>query len=161
MGLMTMCNLAAIFPLSKHVWVLLDDYLKQRKAGKEPTFHRSQMPDIESDIDCWEWRGLRCHSLVPLVLAGCHFVYGCLRIVRCAWVLLVGFIESHDVILCIFSSSCLHFWCWRCGLFSLNLCRFSGCCLLVRYRRCSCLALFFIGAAIGACLVAGRCSTNK
>ena len=54
MGLMTMCNLAAIFPLSKHVWVLLDDYLKQRKAGKEPTFHRSQMPDIQSDIDCWE-----------------------------------------------------------------------------------------------------------
>lgn len=54
MGLMTLCNLAAIFPLSKYVWRLLDDYLRQKKAGKEPVFHRSQMPDIQSDIECWE-----------------------------------------------------------------------------------------------------------
>lgn len=54
MGLMTLCNLAALFPLSKHVWTLLDDYLKQKKAGKEPIFHKSQMPDIQQDIDCWE-----------------------------------------------------------------------------------------------------------
>lgn len=52
--LMTLCNLAALFPLSKHVWTLLDDYIKQKKAGKEPIFHKSQMPDIQQDIDCWE-----------------------------------------------------------------------------------------------------------
>ena len=54
MGLMTLCNLAAIIPLSKHVWFLLDDYVSQKKAGREPTFHKSQMPDIQSDIECWE-----------------------------------------------------------------------------------------------------------
>ncbi len=54
MGCMTICNLAAILPLSKYVWRLLDDYKAQKKAGKEPTFHKSQMPDIESDIECWD-----------------------------------------------------------------------------------------------------------
>lgn len=54
MGCLTICNLAAIIPLSKYVWKLLDDYREQKKAGKEPTFHKSQMPDIQSDIECWE-----------------------------------------------------------------------------------------------------------
>ena len=34
---------------------LLPDNLKQRRQGiKDPVFHRSQIPEIEKDIDCWE-----------------------------------------------------------------------------------------------------------
>ena len=54
MGTMTLCNLAAIFPLSKHVWPLLDDYLRQKNEGKEPAFHKTQMPEIKSEIECWD-----------------------------------------------------------------------------------------------------------
>ena len=34
---------------------LLDDYRKQKRQGiKEPVFHRSQLPEIEDEIECWE-----------------------------------------------------------------------------------------------------------
>lgn len=54
MGLMTVFNLIAVLMLSKYVWRLLNDYKQQRKEGKEPTFHRSTLDDIKSDLDCWE-----------------------------------------------------------------------------------------------------------
>ncbi len=55
MVLLTACNLIAIVTLGKYVFRLLDDYREQKKKGiKEPTFHRSQLPEIEKDIDCWE-----------------------------------------------------------------------------------------------------------
>lgn len=55
MALLTMCNLAAIIPLGKYAFRLLNDYRQQRKAGvTTPEFHRSQMPDISDRIDCWE-----------------------------------------------------------------------------------------------------------
>lgn len=54
MGLMTLFNLVAILLLSDKVFRLLKNYKEQKKAGKEPEFHRSMMPDIEKDIDCWD-----------------------------------------------------------------------------------------------------------
>ena len=34
---------------------LLDDYRKQKRQGiKEPVFHRSQLPEIEDEIECWK-----------------------------------------------------------------------------------------------------------
>lgn len=54
MGLMTVFNLIAVLMLSKYVWRLLNDYKQQKKEGKEPTFHRSTLDDIKSDLDCWE-----------------------------------------------------------------------------------------------------------
>lgn len=54
MGLMTLFNLVAILLLSDKVFRLLKNYLEQKKAGQEPQFHRSMMPDIEKDIECWD-----------------------------------------------------------------------------------------------------------
>lgn len=55
MALLTICNLVAIVALGRYVFRLVDDYLKQRRQGiKDPVFHRSQIPEIEKDIDCWE-----------------------------------------------------------------------------------------------------------
>ena len=55
MALLTACNLVAIIFLGKYVFRLLDDYRQQKRNGiKEPTFHRSQLPEIEHDIECWE-----------------------------------------------------------------------------------------------------------
>lgn len=55
MALLTACNLVAIILLGKYVFRLLDDYTSQKKQGiKSPTFHRSQIPEIEHDLECWE-----------------------------------------------------------------------------------------------------------
>ena len=55
MALLTACNLVAIITLGKYVFRLLADYRQQKRNGiKEPTFHRSQLSEIERDIECWE-----------------------------------------------------------------------------------------------------------
>ncbi len=55
MALLTACNLVAIVTLGKYAFRLLDDYIKQKRDGnKSPEFHRSAMPDIADDIECWE-----------------------------------------------------------------------------------------------------------
>jgi AGCS family alanine or glycine:cation symporter len=54
MGLMTVCNLIAILLLSDKAFKLLKNYMEQRRAGKNPEFHRNMMPEIEKDIECWE-----------------------------------------------------------------------------------------------------------
>lgn len=54
MGLMTLFNLVAILLLSDRVFRLLRNYMEQKKAGKEPEFHRDMMPDISSEIECWD-----------------------------------------------------------------------------------------------------------
>ncbi len=55
MALLTACNLVAIVTLGKYVFRLLDDYQQQKRKGiKEPTFHRSQLPEIEKDLSCWD-----------------------------------------------------------------------------------------------------------
>ncbi len=55
MALLTACNLIAIVTLGKYAFRLLDDYIKQKREGnKSPEFHRSAMPDIADDLECWE-----------------------------------------------------------------------------------------------------------
>jgi AGCS family alanine or glycine:cation symporter len=54
MALVTACNLVAIVTLGKYVFRLLDDYRSQKRKGiKEPVFHRSQLPEIEKELECW------------------------------------------------------------------------------------------------------------
>ena len=55
MAFLTACNLTAILLLGRYAFRLLDDYRQQKRQGiKEPTFHRSQIPELENEIDCWE-----------------------------------------------------------------------------------------------------------
>ena len=55
MAFLTACNLIAIVLLGRYAFRLLDDYREQKRRGiKEPTFHRSQLPEIEHEIECWE-----------------------------------------------------------------------------------------------------------
>ena len=55
MALITICNLVAIILLGKYSFRLLDDYRSQKRQGiKDPRFHRSKLPEIEKDIDCWD-----------------------------------------------------------------------------------------------------------
>ncbi|MCF0178535.1 MAG: alanine:cation symporter family protein [Bacteroidales bacterium] len=55
MALMTTCNLVAVVQLAKYAFKLLDNYTAQRKRGvKYPKFHRSDLPEIEDKITCWE-----------------------------------------------------------------------------------------------------------
>jgi len=55
MALLTACNLAAILLLGKYAFRLLDDYRQQRRAGiKDPVFHKSQLPEIQNDIESWQ-----------------------------------------------------------------------------------------------------------
>ena len=55
MALLTACNLIAIVALGKYVFRLLDDYRTQKRNGiKEPIFHRSLLPEIEDELECWE-----------------------------------------------------------------------------------------------------------
>lgn len=55
LAFLTACNLIAIVLLGKYVFRLLDDYRQQKRQGiKEPVFHRSQFPDLEDELECWE-----------------------------------------------------------------------------------------------------------
>jgi AGCS family alanine or glycine:cation symporter len=41
--------------LGKYAFRLLDDYRSQKRRGiRDPEFHRSQFPEIEGDLECWE-----------------------------------------------------------------------------------------------------------
>lgn len=55
MAFLTACNLIAIVLLGRYAFILLDDYRRQKRQGiKEPTFHRSQIPELADEIECWE-----------------------------------------------------------------------------------------------------------
>lgn len=54
MGMMTICNLAAILVLGKYAIILLNDYRSQRLKGYDPTYHSSTIPKIASKTRCWE-----------------------------------------------------------------------------------------------------------
>ncbi|MCR5270825.1 MAG: alanine:cation symporter family protein [Prevotella sp.] len=55
MAFLTFCNLVAIVLLGRYVFRLLDDYRSQKRRGvKEPVFHRSQIPELEKELECWE-----------------------------------------------------------------------------------------------------------
>jgi AGCS family alanine or glycine:cation symporter len=53
MGVMALVNLVAIGLLSSLVWRLLADYRAQKRAGRDPVFTRSLLPDVDG-IECWE-----------------------------------------------------------------------------------------------------------
>lgn len=54
MAFMTMTNLYAIFKLSPKVFFLLEHYRNEKKVNRKPVFHRTDMPEAEKDIECWE-----------------------------------------------------------------------------------------------------------
>ena len=55
MALLTLCNLIALVFLCKYAFKLLDNYRAQKRKGiKNPEFHRSDLPEIADELDCWE-----------------------------------------------------------------------------------------------------------
>lgn len=52
MGFMAIINLVAILLLGKWALAALDDYTKQRKAGKDPVFKASNIPGLPA-CECW------------------------------------------------------------------------------------------------------------
>ena len=54
MALIVVLNLAAVLQLAPYVYRLMDNYFRQRAEGRNPTFHRSMLPEIEADIECWD-----------------------------------------------------------------------------------------------------------
>ena len=54
MGMMTICNLAAILVLGKYAIILLNDYRLQRLKGYDPTYRSSTIPHIASKTKCWK-----------------------------------------------------------------------------------------------------------
>ncbi len=53
-GSMTILSLIALVWLSPKVIFLLKDYMQKLKEGKDPEFHRSEMKEIEADLDAWD-----------------------------------------------------------------------------------------------------------
>ena len=54
MGLMTICNLIAISLLSRQTFLLLQDYVAQKKAGiKSPVFDKNKIPELKDKAQCW------------------------------------------------------------------------------------------------------------
>ena len=53
MGIMAIINLIAILLLWKVAKPVIDDYLKQRKQGKDPAFYKKNVPNM-GDVECWE-----------------------------------------------------------------------------------------------------------
>lgn len=54
MALITICNLVAIVLLYPKVHFLVSDFMSQRMEKRDPVFKRSQMPDIEKDLEAWD-----------------------------------------------------------------------------------------------------------
>ena len=54
MALIVILNLIAILRLAPYVYRLMDNYFRQRAEGRDPTFRRSMLPDLEDDIECWD-----------------------------------------------------------------------------------------------------------
>lgn len=54
MGIMTALNLIAIIGLSGIVYVVLKDYVKQKKEGKDPVFELDELPIKIDNADCWK-----------------------------------------------------------------------------------------------------------
>ena len=54
MALMTICNLIAISLLSKQAFLLLHDYIGQKRNGiKSPTFDKNRIPELKDKAECW------------------------------------------------------------------------------------------------------------
>ena len=52
MAFIVILNLIAVLALARYAYWLLNDYLRQRREGRNPEFHRSQLPEL--DLDAWE-----------------------------------------------------------------------------------------------------------
>lgn len=54
MGLMTICNLIAISLLSRQAFLLLNDYVNQKREGiKDPVFDKNRIPELTDKAECW------------------------------------------------------------------------------------------------------------
>lgn len=54
MGLMTICNLIAISLLSRQAFLLLNDYITQKRKGiASPVFTKNNIPELEDKAECW------------------------------------------------------------------------------------------------------------
>lgn len=54
MGLMTICNLVAISLLSKQTFLLLRDYVHQKRSGIiSPVFDKNKIPELKEKAECW------------------------------------------------------------------------------------------------------------
>ncbi len=55
MALMTLCNLVAIIRLSPVAFIMLKDYMNQKKAGqKSPVFRKTSLPEqVQKDVELW------------------------------------------------------------------------------------------------------------
>ena len=53
MVIMTVVNLTSLFLLGKYAVTLLEDYKRQLKAGKDPQYQASTIPEISEDTECW------------------------------------------------------------------------------------------------------------
>lgn len=54
MACLVMTNVTAILLLSPKAFALLHDYLVQRRAGHDPHFTASSMPEIADDLEAWK-----------------------------------------------------------------------------------------------------------
>lgn len=53
MALMAITNMVAIIILGKYAFLALDDYLKQKRQGKNPVFTADSIPGLKN-AECWE-----------------------------------------------------------------------------------------------------------
>ena len=53
MALMTILNLTSVLMLARYSFLLLDDYLAQRRSGKNPEFHKEQFHEIVDELEGW------------------------------------------------------------------------------------------------------------
>lgn len=54
MGVMTICNLIAISLLSREAFLLLKDYVKQKRNGvANPVFTKNSIPELKDKAECW------------------------------------------------------------------------------------------------------------
>jgi AGCS family alanine or glycine:cation symporter len=53
MALMTIVNLIAIALLGKYAVRCIEDYVRQRRAGRDPVYHRTTIPEISDKTECW------------------------------------------------------------------------------------------------------------
>lgn len=54
MALMTICNLIAISLLSRQSFLLLNDYVAQKRRGiKSPVFNKESIPELKDKAECW------------------------------------------------------------------------------------------------------------
>lgn len=54
MGAMTICNLIAISLLSREAFLLLKDYVKQKRNGiASPVFTKNSIPELKDKAECW------------------------------------------------------------------------------------------------------------